>query len=303
MKETEFKRDFEKRVYDTINDHRLFTKKDKLLVACSGGKDSTSVLHILHKRGYNVEAITIDAGIGEYSNKNMISLRKFCDENDILLHTESFRDFFGDSLRRLMGGLSSAGLRLNPCTVCGTLRRNLINRLAKRLGADYVVTGHNLDDEAQSIMMNLLRNNLEVAARLGPATFMSKSGSGEGFVGRVKPLYFCSEAETERYSRMMGFPVKYSPCPLRKNAFRNKVRKMLDRLEKENKGLKANLVNSFSRLLPELRGARSGDMQGYCRTCGEPSGSMECRACSLLSYINIRKHPDHNKIRNKKTKK
>lgn len=285
MREMDFINSFEKRVSDTIKNHQLFTKKDKLLVACSGGKDSTSALHILYQFGYNVEAITVDSGIGEYSKENLLNLEKFCEENNIMLHRESFKAFFGAHLRSLMESLSSAGFRLNPCTVCGTLKRHIINREAKKLGADYVVTGHNLDDEAQSIMMNLLRNNLGVAARLGPMTGISRYESKKSFVCRVKPLYFCTEKETEAYSLHMGFPVRYSACPLRSNAFRNKVRKMLDRMEKENSGLKENIVKSFSKVLPALKVSFSVAKQDYCRSCGEPSGSDECRACSFISCI------------------
>ena len=61
----QFIKNFEFKVKNTIKKFRLLDKKDKVLVACSGGKDSTVVLYILKKLNYNVEAITIDTGLGK----------------------------------------------------------------------------------------------------------------------------------------------------------------------------------------------------------------------------------------------
>ncbi len=304
--EQEFLRCFEKKVRDTVKEHKLFSKKDRIIAACSGGKDSTTVLHILNKLGFNVEAFTVDAIIGNYTAENIRNLKSFCKEKGIKLSVISFREEFGASLCYIRQALSSRGVKLNSCTVCGTLRRYLLNKAAKSMGADCIVTGHNLDDEAQSIIMNMLRNNLEVSARLGPKTGALRSrAAGEGrdvkerksFAARVKPLYFCPEAETERYSRIMGFPVKYEPCPCRTGSYRNKVRKMLDRLEQDNPLLKRKIVEGFSRILPALKKKYSSGVQMYCTNCGEPSKGKECRTCEILSNLHYKRR------RNKKTKK
>ena len=68
----EFTKQIQAKVEKTIKDYRLINKKDKILVACSGGKDSTTVLYILDKLGYSIEAITVDAVIGNYTKKNLI---------------------------------------------------------------------------------------------------------------------------------------------------------------------------------------------------------------------------------------
>ncbi|MCX6707314.1 MAG: phosphoadenosine phosphosulfate reductase family protein [Candidatus Woesearchaeota archaeon] len=298
-KKIRFQDEFESKVSDTIKRFRLFTKKDRILVACSGGKDSTAVLYILNKLGYNVQALTIDALIGNYTKQNLENLKKFCRQNKIKLHIISFRDEFGNSLCYIRQTLASKGIRLRSCTICGILKRYLINKAAKRLKADYVATGHNLDDEAQSVMMNLLRNNLEVGARIGPKTGVMKKESRKSFVQRVKPLYLCSEKDVKKYSMRMDFPVNYSPCPCRHDAYRNKVRKILDRLEKAgesekrqgggSQNIKFNIISSFIDIAPMLKDKYSGGIQRYCRICKEPSKGEECNTCKLLMVLRSKK--------------
>jgi uncharacterized protein (TIGR00269 family) len=280
-----FEKKFEDKVYDTIDRYKLFTKKDKVLVACSGGKDSTAVLYILKKRGYNVQAITIDALIGNYTKKNLENLKGFCKSIGVKLHVISFRDEFGSSLCYIRQSLASKGIKLRSCTICGILKRYLINKSAKRLKADYVATGHNLDDEAQSVMMNLLRNNLEVGARSGPKPGLKRIESGRNFVQRVKPLYLCQEKDVKRYSMLMRFPVQYSPCPCRHDAYRNKIRKMLDELEKGDKCVKFNIVSSFNSILPSLKIKYGGGIQSTCKTCREPARGDECNTCKILKAL------------------
>ncbi|MBU0535839.1 MAG: TIGR00269 family protein [Nanoarchaeota archaeon] len=285
LKKNRFIREFENKVEDTIKKYHLFTKKDKVLVACSGGKDSTAVLHILKKRGYIVQAITIDALIGNYTQKNLENLKQFCKENGVKLHIISFRDAFGKSLCYIRQTLASKGTKLRSCTICGILRRYLINKAAKRLNADYLVTGHNLDDEAQSVMMNLLRNQLEVGSRLGPKTGSKRLTSSGIFVQRVKPLYYTTEKDVIIYSKIMKFPVNYSPCPCRTSSYRNKVRMLLDRLEKSDPKIKLNIVRSFSTIIPELRKKHGNGVQAFCKKCREPSKGDLCNTCNILGKI------------------
>ena len=168
---------------------------------------------ILEKKG-----ITVDVLIGKYTTQNLENIKQFCNELNVRLHIISFREKFGYSLCYLNSVLKHKGHNYRSCTICGVLRRYLINKEARKLKAIKIATGHNLDDEAQSFMMNFLRGNLEQSLRLGPVTGIVEDSS---FVPRVKPLYFCSENEVIEYSKLRNFNVDYGRCPCCYGSFRN----------------------------------------------------------------------------------
>ncbi|MBW2981357.1 TIGR00269 family protein [Candidatus Woesearchaeota archaeon] len=273
----------EQKTKKNIQNYNLISRKDKILVACSGGKDSTTVLYILKKLGYNVSAITVDALIGNYTKQNLENIKKVCKESGVKLHVVSFRDEFGASLCYLKSMLSGKGVKLGSCTICGVLRRYLLNKYAKKLKADVIATGHNMDDEVQSVLMNLFKNNLELLARSGPKTGVSNYKS---FIPRIKPLYFVSEKEVKEYSKSMNFPVNYNACPCRVDAYRNHVRKLLDNYEKINPDVKKNIIDNFLKILPLLKKKfKTIEKPLYCKSCGEPSKREKCMTCQILSKL------------------
>ncbi len=273
----------ESKVKKTIEDYRLINKKEKIFVAYSGGKDSTVILYILKKLGYNVEALTINAFIGNYSKSNLNNAINFCKKQNIKLHQVSFRDEFGYSLCYLRNLINSKGYKIKSCTICGVLRRYLINKHCKRLNAKKVIMGHNLDDEAQSIMMNFFRGNLEICARLGPITGLIKS---KLFIPRIKPLYFISEKEITEYSKETNFPVVYGECPCSSDSYRRSVKKLLNKLEKQNKDIKLNIVDNFLKILPKLKQKyKTIKKINNCKYCNEPCKTQICKSCQLISLI------------------
>ncbi len=271
-----FIRYFESKVAATVKKYKLMGKNDKLVVACSGGKDSTTVLYLLNKWFGNVTALAIDEGIPGYRNVTLEDLRSFCSRNSIPLKTVSYREVFGFSLHEALKSVD-----VLPCNICGTLRRYLLNSSAR--GFTKIATGHNLDDEAQSILMNFFKSNLELAARLGPITGVIRDAR---FVPRIKPLYFCHEKEVAAYAFLMNFGIRFSECPHSRVSFRAAVRDFLNELEQHNSGSKQNIVNGFLHLLPRLKSACSkGKGMGHCKGCGEPSGRELCKACVYVNSL------------------
>ena len=267
-----FIRYFEKKVLHTIKKYNLIGKKDRVVVACSGGKDSTATLFVLNKYFKNVQVIAIDEGIKGYRSKTLADLQGYCEKNSIKLNIYSFKEEFGFHLDRIKD-------QRRICMHCGVLRRYLLNKKSK--GFDKLVTGHNLDDEAQSILMNLFKTNINSLIRLGPVSGVARDPK---FVPRVKPLYLCSEKESFVYSHLKQFGVRYIECPYASSSFRAVVRDSLNNYEQIHPGSKMQLVENFLWLLPKLKReySKHGSI-GYCSVCGEPSTTEVCNACSIVN--------------------
>ncbi|MEM2130991.1 MAG: TIGR00269 family protein [Candidatus Woesearchaeota archaeon] len=287
---------FEDKVKKTIKKYKLLSKKEKICVAASGGKDSSSLLYLLNKIGYNVEALAIDEGIKGYRDKTLEDLKKLCLKHNIKIRIESFEKNFSLNLDNLVVN------EKRPCSACGILRRRLLNLFSKDY--DVIATGHNLDDEAQAILMNLFKSNIELLKRLGPITGEKSNiddkikidnnkinnnnnnkeenkNKKKGFTKRVKPFYFCSEKEILIYSFLNKLEVSYNECPHVFNSFRAKVRDYLNELESKKKGTKVNIVKWFLK----LKFKKNKEQINYCKLCGEPSSNEICNVCNYLSKL------------------
>ena len=278
----EFIKSFEERVEETIKKYDLLDKKDKVIVAVSGGKDSTTALYILHRLGYNVEGMIIDQLLGEYSRKNLLNIQEFCKEKGIKLHVVHLRDIYGCSVCYIKSVLDQKGIIMNQCSICGVIRRSVLNKKARETGAAKIVTGHNLDDEAQTVFMNYVQGNVLLSARLGPKAGVIEIG---GFIPRIKPLYFCLESEIKRYSQLHKFPVVYDPCPCSKGSFRSEIKAVLNKMEEEAPGTKRSLVESSLAIKPLITEKQWDEKMGRCASCGEPSSKDVCRVCAILKEV------------------
>ena len=178
--------------------------------------------------------------------------------------------------------LKSKGLKLRSCTICGILKRYLLNREARKLRAAKLAIGHNLDDESETILMNFFKGQEKYNAKLGPKIGLIKD---KKFVQRIKPLYFCKNDDVRKYSKLMNFPVIYEKCPCSADVFRRNIRNELNEYEKINKDVKLNIVNNFLRLLPKLRENIKKGKLSYCKVCCEVSRQDICSACKIIGML------------------
>jgi len=281
---------FEEKVFSTFKKYRLLKRDDKICVATSGGKDSLTVLYLtkryLVKENLDPQqlfALVVDEGIENYRERTIEDLEKFCKEHDVELHKVSFLEELGATLDKAYPKINKDANK-KPCNVCGVWRRYLLNREARKQGATKLVTGHNLDDEAQAIMMNIFKANTKIAGRLGPITGTREHGS---FVQRVKPLYFCTEKEVRLYTILKGFKVHYSECPYSNEGYRFKIQDMLNEMENNYPGTKQGIIKSFLALLPKLKeeGESLEEPMQTCKECGEPANRDICNACKMKVII------------------
>ncbi len=281
---------FENKVFKTINKFRLIDRNDKLCIATSGGKDSLTVLYLTKKylENYNIPtdnlfALVIDEGIKNYRGKTIEDLKVFCKNLNIKLHSASNEEEFGKTLDEAYP-IINKGTKKKPCNVCGVWRRYLLNKYSRKYGATKIITGHNLDDEAQAIMMNHFKANIKLAGRLGPISGIQEN---DLFVQRVKPLYLCSEKEVRLYTLLKKFQVQYTECPYSREGYRYQVQEMLNDFENKYKGTKQGIVNSFLAILPLLQEKEKGLQEKIqkCQSCNEAANTDICNACKMKEVI------------------
>ena len=283
---------FEEKVFKTINKYQLIGRNEKLCVAVSGGKDSLTVLYLTKKyleknnipANDHLVALAIDEGIDDYREHTLVDLKKFCAEHEVPLTIVSFQEELGKTLDQAYP-IINKDTNKRPCNVCGVWRRYLLNKHAQKLGADKVITGHNLDDEAQAIIMNMFKANTKLAGRLGPISGLEER---DLFVQRVKPLYFCAEKEVRLYALLKKFQIKFTECPYSKEGYRHHIQEMLNDFEQKYKGTKQGIVNSFLAMLPLLQNqdkqASESKIQ-QCSKCQEASNKEMCNACVMKETI------------------
>ena len=135
---------------------------------------------------------------------------------------------------------------MGGCTVCGVIKRWILNKWAKKLNVDKIATGHNLDDETQTVLMNFLKGNIYLGANSTPMTGVKT----KGFVQRVKPFFFIAENKIREYAKEMQFPILYDRCPCAIGTYRIETRIWLKEIDDKNK---LKIVKGFQKIIPGLR--------------------------------------------------
>ena len=273
----------EKRVKKEIRAQVDLHSGDVIAVAVSGGKDSMVTLHLLHsilseRRDVEIQCITVDEGICGYRPESIEIVKRFCKGLKIKYNQVSFSERFGMT----MDSVAPLSADNSPCTYCGVFRRNAMNRLANDIGANYLATGLNLDDTAQSILMNFTRGDIGRLARLGPHKRVQP-----GLIPRIQPLRTVPEKESLLYAIVSGIPFHDGICPDSDEALRNQFRYVIDELESRSPGTRHSILSSYDQLLPSLLANSEPAKLNDC-ICGEPTLGKECKACELKALLNER---------------
>jgi uncharacterized protein (TIGR00269 family) len=268
---------FDKRVRKTIREFGMLKKGDRVAVGMSGGKDSCALLHSLAKLNLPIElvAITIDEGIKNYREKTLLNAKKECEKLGIEHVVFKFKKEAGLTMDEIVGRYEDI-----PCSHCGVLRRYLLNKGAREVRATKLATGHNLDDVAQTVMMNIMRNEPSRLAR-----FIDPFIRSDKFVPRIRPLMKTPEKEVAIYALLRGVELDNVDCPYARFAFRGQVRKMLNETEEKYPGTKFRIVNSFLEMEGALRSKFKDSEVSECKSCRQPSANELCQFCKRVKMF------------------
>ena len=254
----------------------------RLLVCVSGGKDSVAMIKALSETlGDSVELVGfhLNLGIKGYSEASM--------ENAVKAFRESgVRDYVVIDLSRDYGFTIDDVRRVRRevgrplCSLCGLVKRYIMNKTAIDVSADAIATGHTLDDLLAQIIHYISMGRVREASRLTPV----KSG-GEMLKKRIKPLAFTQAVESMTYVYVNNLPFQKNPCPYASGALRKKAYIIEGLCEAED--LRPGFKESLYKNLIDLLSASSTEENGYtrCRVCGMPSRSELCGFCRLVKKL------------------
>ena len=273
----DFVRFFERRVERTVERYGMFERGSRVAVAVSGGKDSVALLHSLWKLrgklGVELVAITIDLGIAGHSDRYVPLARRVCERLGVPCRVVDLRGEYGFSVDELRG------LRRPVCSLCGAVKRYVLNREARELGAHVLATGHNLDNFLAALLQAYIRGDLKALAKLRP--YLPPEGK---LVARAKPLVETPERDAKLYVEALGLEHVTWKCPYSSGASSFEYKRALDLLELEHPSIKFQMLRGFLERIQPLISVEEPSLLS-CSKCGEPSSSPVCQFCRIKSMI------------------
>jgi len=274
--------DVERKIKKRMRQERTVVPGDHVAVAMSGGKDSAVTLSILvetfgRRPDIKFTAITIDEGIEGYRNFSIPKVKELCDKLEVPHVVVSFKEGIGCTLDEML----KRERKEASCTYCGVFRRTLLNKKAREIGANKLATGHNLDDDAQTVLLNIMNGDTERLARLRP------SRAQEGLVPRIKPLIDVPEREVALYAFLKGLPFHMGECPYARESLRGEIKDILNDFELKHPGTKYSVMRGFDNMVDCLKEKYPQVPLARCEICGEPGIKGVCQACKLKERIKI----------------
>lgn len=218
-----------------IQDYNMIEEGDRIAVGVSGGKDSMTMLCALSRlskfyKPFEIVALTLDPGFGGVWG-DFSEIERICSElgvKYVLKRTEIGKIVF--DLRH----------EKNPCSLCARMRRGALHNLAIENGCNKFALGHNLDDAAETFMMNLLDGSrIDCFA---PVTYLSRKN-----ITVIRPLIYASEKEIMSAVRKAGLPVVKSACPANGATERQHMKELIHSLDREYKGVKSRIVSGMKK--------------------------------------------------------
>lgn len=272
---------FEEEIHETIMNNKLFTPGDTVAIGASGGKDSTVLAHVMktlnerYNYGLNLILLSIDEGITGYRDDSLETVKRNKMQYGLPLKILSYGELYGWTMDDIVAHVG----RKNNCTFCGVFRRQALDRGAMLVNANKIVTGHNADDIAETVLMNILRGDI---GRLERCTMITTGA--DGTIPRCKPFKYTYEKEIVMYAYFKKLDYFSTECIYSPNAYRGHARTYLKDLEAIRPSCILDIIHSGESMAVK-QGVKM-PTQGTCPKCGYISSQALCKACVLLEGLN-----------------
>lgn len=258
-----------------------------MAIGASGGKDSTVLAYIMkllnerHSYGLKLELLSIDEGITGYRDDSLKTVERNKLQYGIPLKVLSYKELYGWTMDDIVKVI---GLK-NNCTVCGVFRRQALDRGATLLGCKKLVTGHNADDVAETVLMNLLRGDTNRIER-SMDIITDNSGRNEFTLPRAKPFKYTYEKEIVLYAHFKKLDYFSTECIYAPNSYRGYAREFLKDIESIRPSAILDIIKSGDSLQLSDAAKIKLPEEKKCTTCGYISSQTVCKACLVLEGLN-----------------
>lgn len=218
-----------------IHQYRMIEDGDRIAVGLSGGKDSLTLLRVLHERlsripiHYTLHPVYIDLG---FEGDQAFSIGDYCTRIGYRLRVE--RTDYG------LRAHSEKNLE-NPCFLCSRLRRKRLFEMTDELGCKKLALGHHMDDIIETLFLNMCYGG-EISTMVPRQPFF------KGRLTVIRPLAFLDEMKIDRFAKDQGMPELHNPCPTAQTSKRSEIKTLLNSLYRTNKKIKGNLFRAMSRV-------------------------------------------------------
>ena len=217
-----------------VDDYEMIAEGDRICVGISGGKDSLALLaglanlRYFYPKKFELVALTVDMG---FDGVDFSAIEALCRELNVPYHVKK------TEIAQIIFDIRK---EKNPCSLCAKMRRGVLHSTAKELGCNKIAFGHHFDDVVETFMLNLFHEG-----RIGcfqPVTYLSRAD-----ITLIRPLIYMPEKDVRYFANRENLPVVKSPCPADGHTEREEMKKMLDTLERQHKGLRHRIFGAICR--------------------------------------------------------
>lgn len=222
-----------------IADFNMIQRGDRVMVCLSGGKDSFTLLTLLHtlrrrsNNKFEIFAFTLDQAQPGWDDSK---LRNWLEERAIKYEILT-RDTYSIVKEKIPEGKTY-------CSLCSRLRRGIIYRYAEEHGYTKIALGHHRDDLIRTLMMSILYNG---DIRSMPPKLLSDNKKHI----LIRPMCYVQEADIIKYANAQEFPI--IPCTLcgsQDNLARKRIGRLIDQLTEENPKIPSNILHALQAVRP-----------------------------------------------------